>query len=111
MSPNNENGSGKNLLMNRDKASRSGSQGHMNTNPNAYQASQGSIFHNLPNNHKVLYEDPARVLNMTEDKWTAIVNKGAEDFVNENKKKHIDKLVENRKILVDQMKQIEDKKM
>lgn len=47
---------------------------------------------------------------MTDDMWNDIVQRNAKEFKQENERKHIEKLIKNKAIQEEQMRQIEAKR-
>lgn len=60
-------------------------------------------------NKRIVYEDPAAALNVTERRWNQIVQENLVKFEAENAKKVTDKLDKNKRIWEEQKKQIEAK--
>ena len=78
-------------------------------NSNTYNPQNGSVIKSIGGSRIIKFEDPASVLNLSDKKWNEIVQKGARDYIEENKNKQLQKLEANRKIMDEQKKQIEAK--
>ena len=59
----------------------------------------------------MVYEDPAAQLNVSEEKWNAIVQENLRKFKEDRDKVRLDKIVRAKAIQEEQKKQIEEKKM
>lgn len=70
-----------------ERSSRAGSTFLANT----YNPVTGSVMKSISQGI-VKFEDPAQALNLSDDKWNEIVQKGARDYVEENKRKQQQKL-------------------
>lgn len=61
------------------------------------------------NTNYLVYEDPAAQLNINEDQWNSIVQKNLQNFNDEREKAKNDKLMQNKVIQMEQLKQIKDR--
>ena len=59
----------------------------------------------------VVYEDPAAALNVSDDKWNAIVQENLRKFKDDREKARMDKIQKSKVIQEEQKKQIEAKKV